>query len=498
MRKVFLDDLPRWGKGSHEGKINWEKCAGYKVNFIYDDIEGEIEIVKSYTKEKNNNRYIQCKYKDNNVYSIYSNDFVKGRLGMIIGKKTYNYKHNIGDIINTKSGLIEIIDQIKILHNRKNGNNTTDKGYRYKCLVCGNEGELNEFDELDKKINRGCNVCSGKKILKGYNDIATTHPDLLKYFVNKEDAYTHSYGSDSIIQVKCPDCGYKKKKRLSTLSRYDGFSCPKCGDGISYPEKIIFNILEQLHISFKTQLNNSDFQWCKIYKYDFYFKLNNKQYIIETHGLQHYEESFQRIKSNKKIKTLEEEQENDKLKEKLAKENGIEHYIVIDCRKSELEWIKNNILNSKLAKLFDLSKVDWLQCHKFACSSLVKKICNSWNGVYSNIELICLYFKFSRPTIIKYLKLGTKLGWCNYSIEEAKKQIFLYQMKKIICITTKEKFNSITEASKKYNIDNKGIGGCCKKKYTYSGTHPTTGEKLKWMYYDEYIKQYGEIENIAS
>jgi hypothetical protein len=27
-----------------------------------------------------------------------------------------------------------------------------------------------------------------------------------------------------------------------------------------------------------------------------------------------------------------------------------------------------------------------------------------------------------------------------------------------------------------------------------AGKHPVTGEPLHWMYYDEYIKQYGEIK----
>src|SRR5574344_202584 len=56
IKKVFTEDLPVWGKGEGNGKIgttNWKKCVGCKVRFIYDDIEGWIEIVD---------------YKDNNLY----------------------------------------------------------------------------------------------------------------------------------------------------------------------------------------------------------------------------------------------------------------------------------------------------------------------------------------------------------------------------------------------------------------------------------------------
>ena len=47
-------------------------------------------------------------------------------------------------------------------------------------------------------------------------------------------------------------------------------------------------------------------------------------------------------------RTLEEEQENDELKKSLAIKNGIKDYLVIDCRESEMEFIKSNILKSQL------------------------------------------------------------------------------------------------------------------------------------------------------
>ena len=40
MRKVFLDELPRKNKN-----INWKQSVGYVVKFIYDDIEGGVEII---------------------------------------------------------------------------------------------------------------------------------------------------------------------------------------------------------------------------------------------------------------------------------------------------------------------------------------------------------------------------------------------------------------------------------------------------------------------
>ena len=65
MRKVFLDDLPKIGK-----YINWKESVGYKVKFIYDYIEGEVEIVDYYINDKGK-IYLIIKYKDR-VKPIYT------------------------------------------------------------------------------------------------------------------------------------------------------------------------------------------------------------------------------------------------------------------------------------------------------------------------------------------------------------------------------------------------------------------------------------------
>ena len=59
-----------------------------------------------------------------------------------------------------------------------------------------------------------------------------------------------------------------------------------------------------------------------------------------------------------------------------------------------------------------------------------------------------------------------------------------------------EIFNSITEASNKYNICYSSISECCRYKRKSAGKHPETGEKLKWMYYDEYLNLNIKEDNI--
>ena len=78
MRKVFLEGLP---KKIHTGKecIDWEKSVGYKVKFIYDNTEGELEIVK-YNK---NNHELIIKYK-NKLNRTKTSNFMRNQIGKII------------------------------------------------------------------------------------------------------------------------------------------------------------------------------------------------------------------------------------------------------------------------------------------------------------------------------------------------------------------------------------------------------------------------------
>ncbi|WP_394897654.1 NUMOD4 domain-containing protein [Clostridium butyricum] len=52
--------------------------------------------------------------------------------------------------------------------------------------------------------------------------------------------------------------------------------------------------------------------------------------------------------------------------------------------------------------------------------------------------------------------------------------------KKVVCITTGIKFNSIREASEFYSCDNSDIAKCCKNKKNYAGKY--NGQKLEWKY----------------
>jgi len=335
-----------------------------------------------------------------------------------------------------------------------------------------------------KDFSRGrrCPICAGKIIKKGINDIATIYPNLLIYFVNKKDTEKYSPGTHEKVPMKCPDCGYIRNDTTINRLTTRGFICPRCGDGFSYPEKFMFNILEQLNINFKTQLNKTIFKWCDKYKYDFY--IENISCIIETHGIQHYKET------TGKWNDIIETQANDKYKENLANENGIINYIILDCSNSDVKHIKNSIINnSKLPQLLNFKEEDinWLKCHEFACSSLVKTVCGLWESGINNTLEISNQLKIGRNTTIRYLKQGAKLGWCNYNVKEQNIININNKYKSVICLTTNEIFDTISNAEKKYNI--RHISDFCRGKTKLAGKHPETKEKLVWMYHEDYLKQ---------
>ena len=144
-------------------------------------------------------------------------------------------------------------------------------------------------------------------------------------------------------------------------------------------------------------------------KYDFYFP--KVSLIVETHGLQHYEECSGIMKSFK------EQQENDKLKYEIAVNNGIQNYVVLDCRKSQIDWIKESVIKSDLDKILNInySEVDWEECDQYAISNVVKMVCSDFDDEHLFINELSKKYHIHPETVKSYLKTGTTHGWCSFT-----------------------------------------------------------------------------------
>ena len=248
--------------------------------------------------------------------------------------------------------------------------------------------------------------------------IGLTHPELIKYFVNRADAFIYAAHSKHITDMQCPVCGAIKQQVVSVLTDY-GFGCQMCGDGVSYPEKLMYSILTQLKINFKNQVTklSPGFEWIvKNYRYDFCIYLKNKKYIIEMDGHMHTIDKFTSCKDVQKA---------DIEKDKLAQNHGID-VIRIDCAYKNMnkrfEYIKSNILNSELNKLIDFSLADWDIAHKYAISNNVQLAAESWNNGALNSYEVGKILGVSGVTAQNYLKTAGDLGMCNYSNSEVNKR----------------------------------------------------------------------------
>lgn len=293
-----------------------------------------------------------------------------------------------------------------------------------------------------------CPMCSGRGLIQGYNDVFTTHPWLIKYFLNPEQAKMFTAGSNKKVDIICPDCGHVTQKSVYDLTSQP-FHCQRCGDGTSYPNKFVYEFLLQLQKKYNFAIYpEHTFEWSKNLfgnnvgrrTYDFYIKYQGVDMIIEVHGAQHFDGSFCNYQGGR---TLEEEQQNDLYKKDLAIKNGIHesHYIVVDARKSDCDWISTSIAKSALSNIFDWNYADinWLKCSEVACKSLVKIASVLWNNGERSTAKIAKLIGKTKTTVIHYLKMADALGWCHYIIDGKNYD----RQKPVMCTNNGVSFSSI-------------------------------------------------------
>lgn len=297
----------------------------------------------------------------------------------------------------------------------------SNKKFWFKCPIGMHKSEYASPSNLCvKKTPFICHQCNsiGQYLIDNFGNDA-----IEKYWSEKNivDPFCVAKFSNQKCFFICPDCGH-----IRHIGVYDWtmspFSCKKCGDGNSYPNKYVREFLLQLGRIYNVEiLPEHVFEWsenigdnCTRRIYDFVINTDT-QIIVEVHGVQHYEHGFCDFVGGK---TLDEEQTNDVFKKTLALQNGIleDNYIVIDARYSNPMWIKQSIMQSKLMDLYHFCEkdIDWIKCNTSACRSVVRTVCDLYmNGITSVMEL-SRKTGYCKKTIHKYLRLGVENGWCDY------------------------------------------------------------------------------------
>jgi hypothetical protein len=140
------------------------------------------------------------------------------------------------------------------------------------------------------------------------------------------------------------------------------------------------------------------------------------------------------------------------------------------------------------------------------CKNIKKVVCINTGEVFNCIASIEDKFGFSANHISQCCSgkrktegviNGERCGWMYYDdykkISKYNLDIMIKELsqnkthKKVVCINTGEVFNTVCEASLKYNIPVQNISSCCTQKG--NKTAGRTGEyKLSWRHYEDYLK----------
>lgn len=283
-------------------------------------------------------------------------------------------------------------------HRKYDKNNHSRIWWSFHCSKCNQVSK-----KAEKDLGRtGCPVCHKMKTVKGYNDIATTHPWMMRYLINEEDGYKYRASSHKKVRAMCPHCGTKKIIAIDNLYRR-GIGCTICKDDLSHGEKYVISILGQLGVEYIREYSPI---WANGKRYDFYLPTHDT--IIEVHGEQHY-----KIHPNSKFghgRTIKDEQENDGYKRQLAKTNNIQNYIVLDNRLSLSSKLKESIIASPLFQILSIlpKDIDFDKCHMDALDSIHLKILDLHNSGmnYKDIASFVGYHKCSVLRILKNYRDG--------------------------------------------------------------------------------------------
>ena len=282
------------------------------------------------------------------------------------------------------------------------------KGWNEKILFQCKHGHIWPSTPHDILAGYGCPYCAGNAILKGYNDLWTTHPEIARMLYNPEVGYTIGKGSHRDVEWVCPNCGTHKFSSPKQVITY-GLACSKCSDGISYPNKFIISLLSQLDIDAFTPEWSPE--WIGRYRYDVHFILNNNEYIVEMDGgIGHGYIDF---------KTGEQDENGlnrDIIKNIKAQEHNIT-LIRIDCNYQHMSqrfnYIKQSILNSELKDILNLSNINWEKCNREATKSLHMEAAKQYDSGLS-INDISKNLNISYNTIYNWLKRLGEEGLCTY------------------------------------------------------------------------------------
>lgn len=172
-----------------------------------------------------------------------------------------------------------------------------------------------------------CPYCSHGHLNKGNDTFIKELKEVWKDLVIPTSNTQYITGMKK-VEVLCTKCGQTFKMTPQHLLQHHG--CPSCNRNYTsnikcYGEQMVERYLKQERIEFLPQKRFDDLYIKKPLSYDFYFEYDNKKYVVEYQGQQHYKPcrfSQSVSKEQAKIK-FDKQQERDSFKRNYAKKNGL-------------------------------------------------------------------------------------------------------------------------------------------------------------------------------
>lgn len=155
---------------------------------------------------------------------------------------------------------------------------------------------------------------------------------------------------------------------------------------------------------------------------------------------------------------------------------------------AERQRMKNNLM-SESSKVICLNTGEIFSSiqrasKKYNISRMVISNCCKYNSSIMSNRYVSYAGKLNeKKAVWMYLNDFKKIDKCN--IEDYLKKAGCFPNSvPIVCLNTRERFDSIVQASKKYSINNDTIRKCCAKKIKSAGK--MNGERAIWMFEEEY------------
>lgn len=305
-------------------------------------------------------------------------------------------------------------------------NNNTGETFIQQPQTLLRNFKENGIKEYKKRIIK--KDCVSKTKYKTSYPLLELYPQLENLIKDKEELKGVLVKDNKPITLMCPRCGVEKTIKTKNLNMFlkKPFACNYCSIGISYPNRFIKELLDELNntvykdnpINYKREYQPI---WAKPYKYDIYFNLNNIDYYLELDGSQHFSPKFFTTKLKREGKEAEDlfnkVKEHDRIKNELVKQNN---GVIIRINCEDVDSMKENILNSELSKILKLNNTDWKNVSEKSQEDIVLKIWELYNnGKGNSVKEISGILKISQSAIVRYLKRGREIGMVMETVEES-------------------------------------------------------------------------------